>query len=1170
MTADLAALGARLRLLTDAQLRAVAGPTTFTRGQGYAAQRRVSGLAASSTWVVSAKVRGSGRIYQTQVELYLSRGEVLWTGECTCPMQVDCKHSVAVAIVARQTFGLAGAATLATPAAYVSDSDLARWAVVPALDEPASWTDQPPPDEYDRYDYDDDGYPDPLAALHHLHPGAPTTPGLPAWERAVRAVVGDTAATTTHFTPVGLLFEVQVTPPNRYSPPGSAHAKLLVRPMVPGKTGWVRTGLTWGNLDYASPYGQIKLNPVHQSALQAVVAIARQPYGYRPIADRVDLAVLGRGWFAALRECQRLGIKLLTDPKRSGEVTLAEEPARVVVHLTSDGEGGLLVGPTIVEPAEVAATQGDWEAIGSPATGMWVAHGDDLVIAAFEPAVDVPTQRWLVEGGQRVPAGDVARFFAGHLPALAKRFDVLSPDGSVEVPTVGAPRLLLRLTHEPELRLSLAWSFTYAVGQDRVEVAVGSSTEPTIRDLAAEERLIDGLDALDKAPGLRTARPTVGWSLQPRSGLDGSPMLRFLNLVLPRLEEHPDVDIEVLGTPIPYAEADEAPTVSLAITESSDSTDWFDLDVQVRVGPQDVPIRSLVTALTLGEEHVILPSGTWFRVDRPELTELRRLIDEARAMSDDPKGPLRLSAYQADLWAELEELGVVQEQSERWRSLVAGLAGAAEGAPPEPVPAPEGLAAELRHYQHSGYEWLTFLRRAGLGGILADDMGLGKTMQTLAMILRAVQDREEAAGAKAETGAGGERAAYPPFLVVAPTSVLPTWLAEAARFAPSLRVVALGETTKRRRGSIAEAIAGADLVVTTYAVFRIDADAFRECVWSALVLDEAQFVKNHQSQVYQCARLLPARTKLAITGTPMENNLMELWALLSIVAPGLFPRPAAFAEHFRRPIESGTAPERLDTLRRRIRPVMLRRTKDAVASELPPKQEQVIEVALSPKHRRIYDRVLAHERQRILGLLDDAQRNRIAILRSLTRMRRLCLDPVLDDPAHAGIGSAKVDALLELLTPVLAEGHQALVFSQFTGFLATVRARLDAEGISYAYLDGRTRKREEAIASFRSGERSVFLVSLKAGGFGLTLTEADYVFLLDPWWNPATEAQAIDRTHRIGQDKHVFVYRMVAADTIEDKVLALQERKRELFARVVDEGALASGVLSPEDIRGLL
>lgn len=365
--------------------------------------------------------------------------------------------------------------------------------------------------------------------------------------------------------------------------------------------------------------------------------------------------------------------------------------------------------------------------------------------------------------------GGRSQVFAGHLPALAKRFEVLSPDESIDVPSVGAPRLLLRVTHEPGLRISLAWSFTYAVGSDRVVVPVGSAADAAVRDQAAEAALIDGLDALDKAPGLRTVRPTGDWQLQPVSGLDGSAMLRFLNLVLPRLEEHPDVDIEILGEPVPYAEADEAPTVRLAITESSESTDWFDLDVQVRVGEQDVPIRTLVTALTLGEEHVILPTGTWFRVDRPELQELRRLIDEARAMSDDPKGPLRLSAYHADLWAELEELGVVQEQSERWRSLVAGLASAAEGAPLEPVEAPAGLAAELRHYQHTGYEWLTFLRRAGLGGILADDMGLGKTMQTLAMVLRAVADRAESTPGESASrateagaaGAEGERTAYP-------------------------------------------------------------------------------------------------------------------------------------------------------------------------------------------------------------------------------------------------------------------------------------------------------------------------------------------------------------------------------------------------------------------------
>jgi len=482
-------------------------------------------------------------------------------------------------------------------------------------------------------------------------------------------------------------------------------------------------------------------------------------------------------------------------------------------------------------------------------------------------------------------------------------------------------------------------------------------------------------------------------------------------------------------------------------------------------------------------------------------------------------------------------------------------------AAPEPLPPPADLAATLRPYQQAGYEWLSFLRRAGLGGVLADDMGLGKTLQVLAMVLAAKADK---------TALGGDGTAYPPVLVVAPTSVLATWVSEAARFAPSLRVVTLGETTARRGVAVAAAAAGADLVVTSYAVFRLDAEGFREAPWSVLVLDEAQFVKNHQSQAYHCARTLPAPSKFAITGTPMENNLMELWALLSIVAPGLFPRPKAFQEHFRRPIESGELPERLDTLRRRIRSVMLRRTKEAVASELPPKQEQVIPVTLSAKHRRIYDRGLAHERQRVLGLLDDARRNRIAIFRSLTRLRQLSLDPALVDSEHAGVGSAKIDALVDLLAPVVAEGHQALVFSQFTGFLARVRARLDAEGISYAYLDGRTTRRDEVIADFRSGARSVFLVSLKAGGFGLTLTEADYVFLLDPWWNPAVEAQAVDRAHRIGQDKHVFVYRLVSADTIEDKVLTLQARKRELFAQVVDEGALAGGALTAEDIRALL
>jgi SNF2 family DNA or RNA helicase len=297
---------------------------------------------------------------------------------------------------------------------------------------------------------------------------------------------------------------------------------------------------------------------------------------------------------------------------------------------------------------------------------------------------------------------------------------------------------------------------------------------------------------------------------------------------------------------------------------------------------------------------------------------------------------------------------------------------------------------------------------------------------------------------------------------------------------------------------------------------------------------------------------------------------MDLWALLSIVAPGLFPSPQRFTELYRAPIESGTSPELLSTLRRRIRPLMLRRTKGQVARDLPPKIEQVLSVQLNPQHRRVYDRHLQRERQRVLGMLQDVDRNRMAILRSLTVLRQLSLDVSLVDESAGAVPSSKIDALVEQLREMATEGHRALVFSQFTGFLRLVRERLDAEGLGHVYLDGRTRDREARIARFRDGDAPVFLISLKAGGSGLTLTEADYVFVLDPWWNPATEAQAVDRTHRIGQDKTVVVYRMVAEGTVEEKVVALQQRKRDLFDRVVEGDGSLSAPLTADDIRGLL
>jgi SNF2 family DNA or RNA helicase len=547
---------------------------------------------------------------------------------------------------------------------------------------------------------------------------------------------------------------------------------------------------------------------------------------------------------------------------------------------------------------------------------------------------------------------------------------------------------------------------------------------------------------------------------------------------------------------------------------------------------------------------VVLPSGTWFDIRRPEFDRLRRLIDEARALQDADRPGLRISRYQAGLWDELIEFGVVAEQSERWARDVRTLLEVDDAPPPA---APAGLAAQLRPYQLQGYQWLSVLWDAGLGGVLADDMGLGKTLQTLALVCRAQE--------------AGELTA--PVLVVAPTSVVSNWAREAARFAPGLRVRTIEATGRKLGVPLAEAVGGADLIVTSYTLLRLGGDDYRALPWSGLVLDEAQFVKNHQAKTYAAARRLPARFKLAITGTPVENDLMDLWSLLSIVAPGLFPSPQRFTEHYRTPIERGGDAEVLGALRRRIRPLMRRRTKEQVAAELPPKQEQVLEVALNPKHRRVYDTHLQRERRKVLGLVDDLQRNRFTIFRSLTLLRQLALDASLVDDAYADIRSSKADAFLEHLQEVVAEGHRALVFSSFTGFLGTVRRRLDAEGLPYAYLDGRTRDRQRRIDEFREGGAPVFLISLKAGGFGLTLTEADYVFVLDPWWNPAVEAQAVDRTHRIGQDKTVMVYRLVAADTVEQKVVALQERKRDLFARVLDDDSVLAGPLTAEDIRGL-
>ncbi len=1114
--------------LDDDDLESIAGPATLARGLIYAKRGHVVVVTPSADGAkLTGVVHGSrGQDYRTTVWLEPDDTTDLtyWHSTCTCPMTQHCKHTVALVAAARARLG-GSVPGLAAASAAGATTDTGRAAVTSAPTgrlRGAGWEALPEPD----------------------------------WEQVVAGLAPQEEEAPRH-TRVALLIEPVAGPGSRQ--------RLQLRPLARGKQAWVRNVVTWTNIEHDRT-NRAQLDPDERRLLTDLAQTyqRRNRKYYIGASDKIHVDDLGPGWWATLSELVQRGIPLVADVADHGEVHLIEGSIGFVLDVQRDpATGDARLTPLLAHPPEIEEVVGDGGPppvlIGDPPFGAFAVDGGDLLLARLDPPLDRNQARFLALGNVRIPAHDVDRFLATHAPGLRRQVTLVSSDGSIDFPEPVAPTLGLTVTHLPGHRLVLSWHLRYHLGEQTAIVppdAVGSAGVP--RDPAVERELLVGPEVMTRLPGSRIVtggRPR----LVPVVRLTGLSMLHFLDDVLPALEDDPDITVVVEGERLDYAQAEEAPVVRLTVTDpgrpaagvGAGGTDWFDLGVDVTVGDQKVPLATLLTALTHGEGHVILDSGTWFRTDTPELEELRRLLEEARAIQDDPDAPIRLTPYQADLWAELVELGVVAEQSERWSTSVAALGGR-DGLPTPVVPA--GLRATLRPYQVEGFEWLTRLRRAGLGGILADDMGLGKTLQTLAMILDVRAEDPSAT----------------PVLVVAPTSVLTTWEGEVARFCPDLRVVTLGATSRKRGTSVAAAVEGADLVLTSYAVFRLDAPGFREMSWTALVLDEAQFAKNHQSLVHQCARRLPARVKLAITGTPMENNLMELWSLLSIVAPGLFPSPTRFSELYRRPIESGAAPERLEILRRRIRPVVLRRRKETVATELPPKQEQIIEVTLSPKHRRIYDTHLQRERQKLLGLLADADHNRIAIFRSLTRLRQLSLDPALIDPEHEQVGSAKLDTLLEMVEPIIAEGHRVLVFSQFTSFLARLRTRLGAAGIDHAYLDGSTRDRAAAISTFRDGAAPLFLISLKAGGFGLNLTEADYVFLLDPWWNPAAEAQAIDRTHRIGQDKHVMVYRLVSADTIEEKVVALQNRKRELFGQVIDGGALQSGTMTADDIRGLL
>ena len=839
-------------------------------------------------------------------------------------------------------------------------------------------------------------------------------------------------------------------------------------------------------------------------------------------------------------------------------------------------------------------------------------EGVELALIPLVEPLDAASEALISAGTVKIPASERPAFQRDFLPALSRSVPMLTPDPALALPAVTPPRLVLELTFDEEVRhdAQLGWHWEYPLNPFEADPEHESSVQRLpvfgypgeeggeVRD----ERFEAGV--LRSVRSVLAAHPALA-SLEERR-VEGWETRELLSAVLPKLRRISAVRVRFNGTPPEFVEATDA-LIEVTVTEGN-SRDWFGLGIAVKVNNWTVPFAQIFEALDRGADRILLGNGTYFSLRRPEFKTLRTLIAEAREL-DDAGGELRINRHQAGLFSELESLAASVQTTRRWdeqvRSLLALVEASearetnpADGADKPPAssdahdkrnnggvvrpslnreyPVPAGLRATLRPYQVEGYRWLTFLYEHRMGGILADDMGLGKTVQALALLAHAIEEHRAAAP--------GEP--FAPFLVVAPTSVISNWAAEAERFLPEAKVVTITETTAGKT-PLAERVAGAHLVLTSYTLLRMDEDAYVSYAaglgseegpgtpgWGALLLDEAQFVKNTGTRAWSIARAMPARTKIAMTGTPLENNLMELWALLAIVADGLFPSARAFRDLYARPAESGEDPAHAAAttarLRRRIRPLMLRRTKELVAAELPAKNDVRVNLPLAPGHRRIYDTHLQRERQKVLGLLEDMDKNRFTIFQSLTLLRRLALDAALIDPdAYEGVTSAKREYLVARLPELLADGHRVLVFSQFTGYLKSIARALSEKGIGHLYLDGSTRNRAEVIEAFTSGQEPVFLISLKAGGFGLNLTEADHVFIMDPWWNPAAEQQAVDRIHRIGQDKEVHVYRLVAEGTIEEKVMQLKESKAALFDAVVGEGEFASAAVTAEDVREL-
>ncbi len=582
--------------------------------------------------------------------------------------------------------------------------------------------------------------------------------------------------------------------------------------------------------------------------------------------------------------------------------------------------------------------------------------------------------------------------------------------------------------------------------------------------------------------------------------------------------------------------------------------DWFDLQTVVEFGDQQANFHDIRKALKRGENYIKLADGSIGQIPQEWLEKYKHLWGLAEETADG----FRVSDLHLSLLDSLlEEDASIQtppdliQRRERFRHF--------ERIAPQPLP--KGFAGELRPYQKHGFDWLHFLREYKFGGILADDMGLGKTVQVLTYL----QSLQEQAEVKPASNNVEMKEAH---LLVVPKSLITNWQRESEKFTPSLKFLEYMGNFRNKDVSVFDEY---DVIITTYGTMLRDIELLRKYKFNHIILDESQAIKNPLAKSAKAARLLHAEHRIVMTGTPVENNTFELWSQFAFLNPGLLGSMDYFKSQFANPIESAGDEKSAETLRKLVYPFILRRTKEQVALELPPRTERIVYTDMDTAQKKFYNQTRERYRAELLGLIESEGMNnaRFKVLEGLLRLRQIAVHPALVDKKYKG-EAPKFDVLLETLETLQAENHKALIFSQFVETLKLVKKELDARGIKYIYLDGQTQKRQAKVDEFQNDPSiPFFLISLKAGGVGLNLTAADYVIHLDPWWNPAVEMQASDRAHRIGQTKPVFVYKIIARDTVEEKILQLQEKKRALVKNLIATEASFFKSLTQDDVKGL-